>query len=777
MLAGALVAIPTFVWGRVGGRFRSYLALIMGVAVLALGELFRLVSVASPGWSNWVGTLASQSPIHAGGYLLVLVGFLSLMYDLRRVQTRQERATADEHDRAEAARLQEAKVRAVLNGATDYCIISCDRDGQVTSYSNGGARVLGWTAEDVVGRQTVLDLHGQARRDVIRDIMRVVDEQGHWDGEIPMCHKDGREVPVLLSVTPLTDGAGATVGYIGVAKDISDLKAAQDALRRERDFVRGLVETNELFILGTSAEDGRITMFNQGAERISGYSRDEVIGRRYSDVLQPGGDRRDLLEAIEQGTPEAFSALSRREHTITTRDGRQRVIAWNYTACFDAAGRPQYIVGFGHDVTDERRMQASLEAAKAELERVNAELQRLATTDYLTGLLNRRQGAALFEREIARSRRQGTPLAVILLDIDHFKVLNDSHGHEFGDMVLKHLAREMMGRLRATDIVARHGGEEFLVVLPETALEQAVRLAEQLRRRIQESAVTHGDVRVHMSSSFGVTILAPGEELAADELVRRADEAMYFAKNLGGNRVVTWERVEKGQMEPSLATSEEAKALESRIEALNRKNRDVLMDSLFALADDLETKSPYRRGHSSNMAQYAAAIAAEMDLSPEDTQLVCRAARLHDIGMAAVPPAVLGKNGPLSRADWSLVCQHPAAGVKVLQRLPFLQREVAVIRHHHERPDGRGYPDGLAGDAIPMTARILAVADALEAMTRDRPHRRAFTLEAALDQITSGAPQQFDAQVAAAAVAVARKTDAWPLVPDDEPVAVSGPQV
>ena len=764
ILASLAVVIPTVVRSRVGGSRVSYFGLTAGLVILFIGEAFRLGTAVDPEGS--LSRLVNvHLPTYAGGYLLIAVGFLLLMRDMRHTQRTSREAEAAERRRAEAARLQEAKLRAILDGAAEYSIISCDPAGLVTSYSTGGARVLGWEAGEVVGRMNIAAFHATEKSVTPGEVHEAIRSVGHFDGETVMVRKDGRAVPVELTISPLTDAAGGIEGYVGVVKDIAERKAVQDALRRERDFVRGILEINELFIMGLSLEDGRISMFNAGAERISGYGRDEAIGREYAEMLIRPEDRDRIRAGIAAGRAGTVPTVGQREHVIRAKDGSERVIAWTYTASEDEQGRASYVVGFGRDVTAERLMQAQVEKANADLEAANVELQRLATTDYLTGLLNRRQAALLLEREVARCRRQTVPMSVILLDIDHFKAINDTHGHEAGDAALKHVGEVLRGRLRATDVAARHGGEEFLLVLPDTGIDQAAHVAEMVRRQIQEIPVAYGETPIRMAFSLGVTTLEVGQISTPDELVARADEAMYCAKNLGGNRVVLWNRMQEGKVEARLVVSEEVLALQKRVESLTRLNQQAFLERIYNLADTLEAGNAYTARHSRHVAAYADAIARAMHLPADHREMLYRAAMLHDLGRSAVPPEVLWKSDPLTKSDWALVCQHPAASVKVIEHVAFLGREASIIRHHHERPDGRGYPDGLKGDAIPLEARILAAADALDAMTRDRPHRPALPLADALAQLQAGAPHQFDPEVAEGVLAAAREMPNWPLQP------------
>jgi diguanylate cyclase (GGDEF)-like protein/PAS domain S-box-containing protein/putative nucleotidyltransferase with HDIG domain len=604
------------------------------------------------------------------------------------------------------------------------------------------------------------------------EIGAAVRSRGLFEAEIAMVRKSGEAFPALLTITPLHAPDGRLEGYVGIIKDITALKAVQDALRRERDFIRGVIETSELCIIGLSLPDECVTMFNRGAEMITGYRRDEIIGRPGSPALLSAEIADKLRRDVAQEADKA-GGVCRFESALRTRSGQEKALSWTYTVAKDEQGRPTHLVAFGFDLTETRQMQASLEKAKADLEKANAELERIANTDYLTGLVNRRQMTLLLEHEWAWSRRNDKPLSVILLDIDRFKAVNDTHGHEAGDAALKHMANVLRGRVRASDIIVRYGGEEFILVLPETDLNGASGLAESLRRIVQESPAAYGDMRIALSSSLGVATIEPGQNFSAETLIRMADEAMYCAKSLGGNRVVIWNRVHEGQVEPALMASPEAQDLQKRIETIARRNDATVLESLYEFARGLEAPNPYTDRHSCNVTEYAVAMAREMGLGSTEVETIRRSGMLHDIGRAAIPAAAIWKSGPLSKSDWALVCQHPVVSAKMVERLPFLRREAGIVRHHHERPDGRGYPDSLHGDAIPLEARVVAVADALDAITRDRPHRPARSLEDALGELHAGAPSQFDPRVVAAAQAAAKKAEGWPLARPAEPATVS----
>jgi diguanylate cyclase (GGDEF)-like protein/PAS domain S-box-containing protein len=348
-----------------------------------------------------------------------------------------------------------------------------------------------------------------------------------------------RKLGNLIDYLPAYSG-GYLLTLVGFLSVMRDVRRGQHALRGERDFIRGIIETNEVLIIGMSLEDGRIVMFNKGAERVTGYSRQEVLGRPYREVFLAPEDRSEAVcfrEAIRSGRHQGVGV---REQYVIVKSGERRLISWTYTVCREEGERQARLAAFGRDVTEQRQMQERLEKTKADLERVNRELDRLASTDYLTGLVNRRLAATLLDREAARARRYGTALSVILMDLDGFKAINDAHGHEAGDAALKHVARLLGRRLRAADVAARYGGDEFFLLFAETGVAGASLLAETVRDLIEGSSLMWQGSRIPVTASIGLAVCGAGQQMSPHDLIRRADQAMYRAKRLGGNRVATW---------------------------------------------------------------------------------------------------------------------------------------------------------------------------------------------------------------------------------------------
>lgn len=393
------------------------------------------------------------------------------------------------------------------------------------------------------------------------------------------------------------------------------------------------------------------------------------------------------------------------------------------------------------------------------------ELASQAKTDALTGLYNWRYFHEILSREVERSRISSEPLSLILVDLDMFKVVNDAYGHQMGDKLLCDLGAMICQVARPTDYVARYGGDELAVVLPITSLKDARKLAERLRQNMTEMSFGNDSFTVEVAGSFGVATLGPGDKGSPEALVRMADEALYAAKRTGRNKVCVWTAAKQAQgREDDPHASNQLYQMRTQVASINAKSRKQAMESMWMLVKALEARDPYSAHHSENVMHYAVAIAQNMGLAVQFVQHIRNAAMLHDIGKIGVPDQVLKKVGQLSPSEWELMKQHPLISAEILGQLTVLKRELLFVRHHHEHFDGSGYPEGIAGKQIPIGARVLAVADAFDAITSDRLYRPKKDRQAAVKEIMSFAGSQFDPEVVQAFVRAAEgKADAWPI--------------
>jgi diguanylate cyclase (GGDEF)-like protein len=346
-----------------------------------------------------------------------------------------------------------------------------------------------------------------------------------------------------------------------------------------------------------------------------------------------------------------------------------------------------------------------------------------AIRDPLTGLYNRRFFYESLDKELHRTERYGSTVSIALFDIDDFKAINDNLGHAAGDDALRRIAHVVQGLMRGTDSFARLGGEEFALLLPETDQLHALLVAERLRTAIARHRILP-DRRVTVSA--GVSS-CPQDATSPDELIKQADAALYWAKRNGKNlSAIASEVILDDERGPG----------------------DTMLAHLHAIVSVIDVQELSTKDHSENVAAYAVALGQALGLAPEHVVRLRRAGFLHDIGKIAVRRAVLEKPGPLDAGEWAEMKIHPAVGASMLVHAGLVE-EARWIRHHHERMDGRGYPDGLGGYEIPLESRILFVADAFEAMTADRPYHRGVEAGDALAELRRCAGTQFDPEVVA----------------------------
>jgi diguanylate cyclase (GGDEF)-like protein len=372
---------------------------------------------------------------------------------------------------------------------------------------------------------------------------------------------------------------------------------------------------------------------------------------------------------------------------------------------------------------------------RAQVERVVLWLADVAGTDVLTGLANRREFEDRFAHELERSARSERPMGLIAIDLDWFKEVNDRFGHEAGDRALKTVAGVLQEATRRIDSVARLGGEEFAVLLPEAGEEETHRLAERLRREVRTMFAGHA---CPLTVSCGIATF-PASGATASDLMRAADRALYMAKDLGRDRTIVYRARE----------DEVLASFERRARAGRASPR---LASLAAMAESVDRRRG-TPGHARTVERYAEDLARRMGLPETTVEQVSLAALLHDIGTVGLDEGVLSKTGTLTEGEWEEIRRHPEVGERILGTAD-LHKIGEFVLAHHERPDGRGYPRGLRGDEIPLESQIVAVADAYAAMTSDHGYGGSLDHDSALEELRANAGTQFSPEVVAAFVAL-----------------------
>jgi diguanylate cyclase (GGDEF)-like protein len=357
-----------------------------------------------------------------------------------------------------------------------------------------------------------------------------------------------------------------------------------------------------------------------------------------------------------------------------------------------------------------------------------ARLSDAARTDTLTGLLNRRGLEELLELELERARRTNRPLSLVLLDIDGFKRLNDRLGHGAGDEALRSVSEMLVDATRRLDVIARLGGDEFVVVMPDSDEHEGYVMAERIRRAVRDAFRSElGGI----TASFGVAGF-PHHGSDWDGLMYAADRALYDAKELGRDRTVIH--------------NVEIAGGDGRARELPREAPESPLATVIGLVEVLDRRDTGTPDHARTVAHYAELTARELGLPRNVVGRVGIGAMLHDVGKIGVSESVLRKPGPLTDDEWHEIRSHPELGARILGGVEDEDIRTWVLAHH-ERPDGKGYPRGLTDEEIPMGAKIIAVAEAFEAMTSERGYRPALSPEEAREELGRAAGTQFDEDV------------------------------
>lgn len=378
-----------------------------------------------------------------------------------------------------------------------------------------------------------------------------------------------------------------------------------------------------------------------------------------------------------------------------------------------------------------------------------ARAEQRSRVDELTGLYNRRHFDETLKHEIDRHSRYGSMLSLALIDLDGFKTYNDTMGHLAGDKLLSQIGHLIQASIRNIDMAFRYGGDEFAIIMPHTSSENSYNVAE--RGRVTITTETAGKHTV--TASFGLASW-PSDGLTTDHLINAADRALYHAKRTGGNRTCL-----VSQMLP-LATEIHEKTSASEKETLN---------IIYALASTIEARDTYTYGHSKKVRAYAVALAEALSLPPEKVALISHAALLHDIGKIGIYDEILNKSGKLDVSEFELIKVHPQLSRTIVAHVSSLTPCLQAILQHHERWDGKGYPDGLTGESISLEGRIMAIADSFDAMTSKRPYRAPMSSKEAVQEIKRCAGTQFDPSLVETFIPIALSTTPEELVIKQNP--------
>ncbi len=374
-----------------------------------------------------------------------------------------------------------------------------------------------------------------------------------------------------------------------------------------------------------------------------------------------------------------------------------------------------------------------------ELDTIHGHLEALALTDPLTGLLNHRAFQERLEQELRRAERERYGIAIVALDVDNFKEINDRWGHAAGDEGLRTLSHCFRAHLRPHDVSGRVGGDEFCLAIIRSSAEKAEEVVDRLRDSIAELEVGPAGQRITISAGIAEF---PRHSISREELMHLADGAMYWAKSSGRDRTCIY------SSDNPFALSPEERAAQAA--------REGLVNTVHALAKAVDAKDAYTSMHSQRVGRYAATLARALGFDDDAIEVIRTSGVLHDVGKIGISDTILRRAGCLSEDEAAIMRRHSELGRDIIAGagMPDIADYVLNL---HERYDGGGYPRGIAGEEIPLASRILHVADALEAMTSSRVYRDALPVEEALLEIERVRGTQVDPHLADALVRLVRQ--------------------
>lgn len=633
---------------------------------------------------------------------VILFYLLGIQRKERKINERLKHEIEERKRAQEALSHSEKMYRDMVNNAL-VGIYRSTIDGNLIYGNRALATILEFdSADDLLAHNAFLNYKNPAdRTGLVEEIRR---EGSLINREFVFATRKGREKNVLLSAA--LDGDF----LYGMVMDITELKKAQERLQESEELYRMAIEQSND---GIAIIWGDIHLFvNQKFLTIFGYdSPNEIIGKPISSIVHP--DDRERVENVAKDRQAGKEAPRSYDFKGITRNGETIYIEVS-AANITYLGQPAALA-FMRDVTERKQAEK--------------EIRYLSFHDRLTNLYNR----AFFEEELLRleSSRQ-MPLSVIMGDVNGLKLVNDVWGHLQGDAMLITIARILKSCCRTDDIVARWGGDEFIVLLPTTDEAAALRVAQRIRGACAKATTNS----IPLSIALGV---AAKEKIERDmrSVLKEAEDRMYRNKLM---------------------------------EDINFRR-----SAIFSLRKTLSERSHETEEHAVRVRQMAFDIGRAINVPENVFDELDLLATFHDIGKIIIPDYITAKQGALTEEEWDIIKSHTEVGWRIARSSPELSHIAEAILGHHERWDGKGYPKGLKGKEINLLSRILAIVDAYDVMTNERPYGEAMSQEEGLSEIERCAGKQFDPELVK--VFIASMSDGGPLTTGGRRIKQNGIQV
>jgi len=619
------------------------------------------------------------------------------------------------------------------------------------------AEIFGYSVEEIMDKKGPKDLTHPEDLPVVEENIRK-----RISGEAESVHYTARGVTKDKKIIYF-EVYGTRIEYhnqpaiIGTLLDITERKKTQEALEKNERFLSDVFDSIQdgISVLG---KEMNIVRVNPTMEKWYTHAM-PLVGKKCYEAFHA---RHSPCKGCP--TAQTLNTIKPAHETIPKRTPSGQTVGWLEVHSFPLVdtqtGKVKGAIEYIRDITEYRRIETERKQLTKEILISNKKLKQLVLRDPHTGLYNYHYLTEAIEAEFHRARRYAHSLSVIMLDIDYFKSINDVYGHNFGDLVLKQLAKLLKKMVRRYDVVVRSGGEEFVVISPGTDRATALVLAQRTMDAI--NLYNFGDKKntIKLKLSLAVASYPEDRVLKGIELIELADQILSKVKEYGGNKVYSSQEIKK-RKQPALTEkggeTSEVRSLKERIDKLTKQANQSLIESVFAFAKTIELKDHYSGEHVERTVHYATEISQALKLPKEEIERVRQAAILHDLGKVGISEKILLKKSKLTKKEFEEIKKHPQIGVDIIRPIQFLHSIIPLILYHHERWDGKGYPTGLKGEDIPIGARIIAIADVYQALTSDRPYRKAYSEDKAIRIIKEGSGTQFDPRIVDAFFEILRK--------------------
>lgn len=559
-----------------------------------------------------------------------------------------------------------------------------NREGRITFVNKRSLDVLGYRPDELIGCHVAEFARPDERAKVIKGVRTRV-EQGLKDSyELPIIHKSGSERIIKLNTSPIYGDRNSIIGGMVLAEDITERKQAQQALEISEAQYRAIVE-DQTELICRSLPNGKLIFINEAYCRYFGREKEEVLKEDYQMPVHPDDLAwvRIKLSRLSPGNPSCSL-----EYRVVMSDDDIRWLQWTHRAIYDNLGQIVYYQSVGRDITEQKNAQERLTF--------------LSQHDSLTGLYNR----LFFEQELKRLENSSKSVGLIMCDVDGLKLVNDTLGHEQGDRLLREVSALMKSCFRGDDILARVGGDEFAAIVPHANPKLLEERIESIRNEVKIYNQAHDDFPISISLGYAYR---KDPRIPMLEVFKQADDDMYR------------EKLHSGRSARSAIVQTLVKALEAR---------DYISD-----------------GHAERLQVLVEAVARALELPDRVVNDLRLLAQFHDIGKVGIPDSISFKQGKLTEDEYRIMQRHCEIGHRIALSAPELLLISDWILKHHEWWNGEGYPLGLKGEEIPLECRIMAIADAYDAMTNDRPYRKALSSQEAIDELRRKSGSQFDPQL------------------------------